>query len=257
MTNPESLSKAQLHKLLDEKDPLALALQTKEADLQTHREQLQQQDIALQTKDLTIQELMQERDDYKLAYDKLMQQRFRNRSERYIDNPDQLRIDFGDTDEAADAALGLADAVEDLEQTIPEHPRRKPRKKRDERLPEHLPRHEVTADAPDDLKSCPTHGQRTLLPESMWDRTETLEFERPKTKVRVTKYPKYVCDGQPECGVGSIERPTSIVEGDKYDSSIAPRSLLASTVITCRFTGCTTTSPASAGHHRGVRNATF
>ena len=74
-----------------------------------------------------------------------MQQRFRNRSERYIDNPDQLRLDFGNTAEAADAALGLAEAVEDLEQTIPEHRRRKPRKKRDEKLPEHLPRYEVTA----------------------------------------------------------------------------------------------------------------
>ena len=64
----------------------------------------------------------------KLAFDKLMEQRFRNRSERYIDNPDQLRLDFDDSDEAADAALGLADAVEDLQQTIPEHRRRKPRR---------------------------------------------------------------------------------------------------------------------------------
>ena len=55
----------------------------------------------------------------------------------------------------------------------------------------------------------------------MWDRTETLEFERPKGKVRVTKYPKYACDGHPECGVASPERPTGIVEGNKYDSSIA------------------------------------
>ena len=212
MTHRETLSKVQLLELLDQNEQQhALALQTQ-------RDQLRQQDVGLQTKDLTIKELTQERDEYKLAFDKLMQQRFRNRSERYIDDPDQLRIDFGDTDEAADAALGLADAVEDLEQTIPEHRRRKPRKKRDERLPEHLPRYEVTADVPDDVKSCPTHGDRTLLPESMWDRTETLEFERPKGKVRVTIYPKYACVGQPECGVASPERPTGIVEGDKYDA---------------------------------------
>lgn len=218
MTTPELLSKAQLLELLDEKEQ---ELQSKDVELRSHREQLREQDIAIQTKDLEIEQLTQERDDYKLAYNKLLRQRFRNRSERYLDNPDQLRLDLGDTDEAADAALGLAEAVEDLELTIPEHRRRKPRKKRDERLPAHLPRYEVTADVPAGVKSCPTHGERTLLPESMWDRTETLEFERPKGKVRVTKYPKYACSDHPECGIASPERPTGIVEGNKYDSSIA------------------------------------
>ena len=104
---------------------------------------------------------------------------------------------------------------------IPAHKRRKPRKKRDESLPQHLPRYEVTADVPEETKTCPTHGARTLLPEEMWDRTETLEFERPQLKVRVTKYPKYACSEEPECGIGSPERPTGIVAGDKYDTSVA------------------------------------
>ncbi len=211
MTNPEALSKDQLVELL----------QRQELQLQSQREQLRQLDIAIQTKEQTIEQLTQERDDYKLAYNELLRQRFRHRSERYLDNPDQLRLDFGDTDEAADAALGLAEAVEDWQQTIPEHTRRRPRRRRDERLPDHLPRYEVTAEVPESLKSCSQHGERTLLPESMWDRLETLEFERPKGKVRVTKYPKYACDGHPECGVSSPERPTGIVEGNKYDSSIA------------------------------------
>ena len=218
MTNQESLSKAELLGLLDEQQRQHAQVLS---ELQRQRDQLREQDIAIQTKELTIKELTQERDDYKLAYDKLIQQRFRHRSERYIDDPDQLRLDFGDSDEAADAAEGLADAVEDLEQTIPEHRRGKPRKKRDERLPDHLPRYEVTAEIPDEMKFCSTHGERTLLPESMWDRTETLEIERPRGKVRVTKYPKYACDDHPECGIASPERPTGIVEGDKYDSSVA------------------------------------
>ncbi|MHB8975023.1 MAG: IS66 family transposase [Pirellulaceae bacterium] len=186
-----------------------------------HRHQLRQQDIELQTKDQTILQLEQERDEYKLAFDKLMQQRFRNHSERYIDNPDQLRLDFGDTDEAADAACGLADAVEDLQQTIPEHQRRRPRRKRDESLPAHLPRYEITAKVSAEEETCPTHGARTLLPESMWDTTETLEFERPSLKVRVTRYPKYACQNKPECGIASPERPPSIVEGNKYAPSVA------------------------------------
>lgn len=225
MTNPETLSKAQLQELLAQREwdlqAKTTELQVKEVDYQRQRDQLRQQDIDLQTKDQTIEQLRQERDDYKLAYDKLVQQRFRNRSERYLENPDQLRIDFGDTDEAADAAEGLANAVEELEQTIPEHRRRRPRKKRNEQLPAHFPRYEVTAKVSEDMKACPHHGERTLLPESMWDRTQTLEIERPKGKVRVTVYPKYACQGHPECGIASPERPTGIVEGNKYDSSVA------------------------------------
>ena len=183
MMRPASLSNDQLLELLAQKEQQqTLTLVSKDAELESQRERLRQQDIAIQTKDLTIEQLTQERDEYKLAFDKLTQQRFRNRSERYIDNPDQLRLDLGDTGEAADAALGLADAVEDLEQTIPEHKRRKRRKKRDESLPEHLPRYDVTAEVPQEKKTCPTHGERTLLPESMWDTTETLEFERPGSK---------------------------------------------------------------------------
>lgn len=203
------------------KDITSLSKQQLAAEVATQRERLRQLDIELQTKDEKIARLEQERDEYRLAFDKLMQERFRNRSERYLDNPDQLRLDLGDTDEAADAAAGLADAIEDQQQTIPEHQRRKPRKKRDERLPAHLPRYEIIARASDEEKTCPTHGERTLLPESMWDTTETLEFERPRLKVRVTKYPKYACQDKPECGIGSPERPSSIVEGNKYAPSVA------------------------------------
>jgi transposase len=224
MTHLASLPKPQLLELLAQQTQTLAdreaELQAKDSELESHREQLRQQDIALQTKDQTIEQLTQERDEYKLAFDKLVQQRFRNRSERYIENPDQLRLDFGDTEEAADAALGLAEAVDDA-QIIPEHRRRKPRKKRDEKLPEHLPRYEVTAGVSDEMKSCPTHGERTLLPESMWDTTETLECEPVKLKVRVTKYPKFACQDHPQCGIASPERPTGIVEGNKYDSSIA------------------------------------
>ena len=35
------------------------------------------------------------------------------------------------------------------------------------------------------------------------------------------QYPKYACPGNPACGVRSPERPTSLVEGDRYDTSVA------------------------------------
>jgi len=211
MNDPKSLSRDELLKLLSQQD----------AELQSQRERLRKQDIDLQTSQLEIEKLKQAGQEWELAYNKLLQQAFRRRSERYLEDPNQLRIDFGDTDAAADAAVGLADALEDQEQVIPEHKRRRPRRRRDESLPKHLPRYEVPADINDEQKTCLIHGERTLLPESMWDRTETLEFERPRLRVRVTKYPKYACVGAPECGIASAERPTGLVEGNKYDSSIA------------------------------------
>jgi hypothetical protein len=38
--------------------------------------------------------------------------------------------------------------------------------------------------------------------------------------VLVRKYAKYACPGNPACGVASPERPTSLVEGDRYDTSL-------------------------------------
>ena len=39
--------------------------------------------------------------------------------------------------------------------------------------------------------------------------------------MRVTKYPKYACTDHPECGVAQVERPNSLVEGNRYDTSVA------------------------------------
>jgi transposase len=188
--------------------------------LKQHALKLKAKDDALAIKDDIIKQLEQKNKDLELAYNKLWRERFEARSERYIRDPDQLCLDFGDTADAADAAAGLADAVEEAD-LIPAHQRRKPRKKRDEGLPEHLPRYEVTAAVADEVKHCEAHGERTLLPEEMWDKTETLEFEPPVLKVRVTKHPKYACPTAPQCGIVSPERPIGIVEGNKYDASIA------------------------------------
>lgn len=218
MNDSTSFDRDQLLALLEEKDE---QLRSKDTELKSYRQQLRDQDVALQTKDLEIFKAKEEAAGWKLAYDKLMQQVFRRRSERYLDNPDQLRFDFGDTDEAADAAEGLADAIGDQYQTIPEHRRRRPGKKRDESLPAHFPRYEKTAELDESQKMCPEHGERQLLPESMWDRTETMEYEPPKGRVRVTLFPKYACPGNPACGIVSPERPVGLVEGNKYDTSVA------------------------------------
>jgi transposase len=177
----------------------------------------------------TIDELQKEKAELKLTLVELLQRAFRRRSERYLADPNQLRLDFGDTPEAADAAEALAEAIEECEalaeQTIPEHTRRRrPRKARREKLPEHLPRYEVEAPTPDDVKTCPLHGPRKPIG---YDLLETLELGRLSLRVRVTKYPKFACEGQPECGVASPERPTGLVEGNRYDTSVAAEVLTA------------------------------
>lgn len=167
-----------------------------------------------------LDELKKLSEEQKLTINELMHQAYRRRSERYTEAPNQLKIDFGNTDEAGDAAEGLADAIVQAETIVAEHKRRKraDKKPRNEQLPEHLPRYEVEAEAPEDVTHCPTHGARKLIGH---DRVETLEFERPKLKVRVTKYPKYACENEPECGVSEPERPAGLVEGNRYDTSIA------------------------------------
>ena len=178
-----------------------------------------EQQAQLVAKDQTIEE-------QKLTIHELLQQAFRRRSERYLEDPHQLKLDLGDTDEAADAAAGLADAVEQAELIIGEHTRRRRASKqpRSEQLPEHLPRYEVEFEAPDEVKHCPRHGERKLIGH---DRLETLEFERPRLKVRVTLIPKYACDGEPACGVAEPPRPAGLVEGDRYDTSIAAEIITA------------------------------
>jgi len=172
----------------------------------------------LQEKNHTLE---QDKQELKLTITELLQRAFARRSERYLHDPNQLRLDFNESDEAAEAAEGLAEAVEESGQgvqVVKEHTRTKKKKPRTEKLPEHLPRYEVEAEVPEDLKNCPQHGERKVIG---YDTVETLEFERPKLKVRVTKYPKLACPSTPGCGITSPERPTGLVEGNRYDTSLA------------------------------------
>lgn len=170
------------------------------------------------------QQLEQEQQELKLTITELLQRAFARRSERYLHDPHQLQIDFGDTLDAAEAARGLAEAIAESGRRVKEHVRRKKRGPRSEELPAHLPRYEIEAEVPDEVKHCPEHGERKIIG---YDSVETLEFERPKLRVRVTKYPKLACANQPACGIASPQRPTGLVEGDRYDTSIATEILTA------------------------------
>lgn len=195
------------------------------ATLQQENVILQQKNVALSQKEIELQLTIQE----------LLQRAFQKRSERYLEDPNQLKIDFGATPEACAAAEGLADAIADNhaesdepaeETVIGEHRRRKPlkRRTRQEQLPAHLPRYEVTLEAPADVRDCPTHGAKKLIGH---DRLETLEYEPPKLRVRVTLIPKYVCEHEPACKVSEPARPEGLVEGNRYDTSVAAEIITA------------------------------
>lgn len=172
-------------------------------------------------------ELSQENEELKLALAKLYQRLFDRRSERVVDDPNQKKIDFGDDPQVQDA---LADAAAEAEEIVEEIVRRRKKKKppraNGEKFPEHLERYEVTAPVTAEQTRCATHGERQLIG---YDQTETLEFVRPVLRVRVTKYPKFVCPGQPECGVQQPPRAAGLVEGNRFDTSVAAE------VVTARF----------------------
>ena len=165
----------------------------------------------------TREKLSQENEMLNLAIQKLLARLRGHRSERSAD-PAQQEFDFGDDPSVAD---GLADAAAEAEEILQEYTVRrtlKKRKPRKEELPAHLPRYEVLAEVPPAEQHCAQHGPRQIVG---YDLTETLEFERPKLRVRVTKYPKFVCLDQPQCGVVQPPRPASLVEGNRYDTSVA------------------------------------
>jgi transposase len=177
----------------------------------------------------TREQLSQENEELSLAIQKLLARLYGRRSERHALDPAQQQLDFGDPagNDDPDVQDGLADAAAEAEQLIEQHTirrRAKPRKPRSEQLPAHLPRYEVTADASPHQQHCQEHGPRQIIG---YDVTETLEFERPKLRVRVTKYPKFICADQPQCGVAQPPRPASLVEGNRYDTGIAAEIVTA------------------------------
>lgn len=183
----------------------------------THKEALLvEQSTALVDLQASREKLAQENEELNLTIQKLLARLAGHRRERF-DDPAQLKLDFGSDEAVQD---GLADAAAEVETIIEYTVRRRVKKKkpRSEKLPDHLPRYEVVADVSEGDKQCSQHGQREIVG---YDLTETLEFERPKLRVRVTKYPKFACKDHPECGLVEPSRPNSLVEGNRYDTSVA------------------------------------
>ena len=142
-----------------------------------------------------------------------------SRSEkRILSDPGQQLLPF-ESEEEYEAAKAEAEAeakqiIDKYE--VKRHARKK--KRRSESLPADLHRVEVPVEVAESLKTCPTHGERKQMGE---DVVETLVVEPPKAYVEVRRFPKFVCPTDKKCGVVSPERPTGLVEGNRYSPSVA------------------------------------
>jgi len=202
------------HRLIEQ---LSSQLEQQARDLQSREAIVEEQSRTVVDLEASHQQLSQENEELKLTVQKLLERLYGRRRERFIADPNQLLIDFGDDAEAATEAL--AEAVLEAEQTLEEaetkrKARRKQRRRRqNKKFPEHLPRYEKVVDLPEEQKA----GKRLVG----YDEVETLEFIRAQLRVRVTKYAKYADPEQPQQGIQSPERPTGLVDGDRFDTSVA------------------------------------
>lgn len=142
-----------------------------------------------------------------------------NQSERRVlNNPSQQLLPFESEEEYQAAKEEAETEAKQIiaKYEVQKHERKK--KRRNESLPAALPRVEVALEVDESLKNCPEHGERKQIGE---DIQETLVIEPPKAYVEVRRFPKYACPADKQCGIASPERPTGLVEGNRYGPSVA------------------------------------
>jgi transposase len=193
-----------------------------QALLRAHVASLVQRDATITSQSATITAQTEKIEELSIEMEKLRKllSQFVNghRSEkRVLPAENQSLLPFESSEEFQAAQAEAEAQAEAIVQTYTVT-RTVTKKKRDESLPSHLPRVEKVIEGNDAQQNCPTHGPRKPIG---YDTTETLVYKRPELYVLVRKYPKYACPGNPACGVTSPERPTSLVEGDRYGTSVA------------------------------------
>ena len=152
-----------------------------------------------------------------LKLEKLLKQLYGRKSERRVDGEGQLFLNLGE-EPTPEVVSALEDAIRDAQQIVDDAEEAKKSRRRnrptnsDRKFPEHLPRYERVVDLPKD--------QREGLTLIGYDEVETLECTAAELKVRVTKYAKYAYVADETKGIVSPERPTGLVEGDRFDASI-------------------------------------
>ena len=200
------------------------AIDEKQQTLQQQATELSLKDKLIEEQAHSVLELKADHDkldekvtELNLRLEKLLNQLYGRKSERRVDGKGQLFLDLGEAP-TPEVVSALEEAIRDAQQIVDdaEEAKKKRRKKRpaqsDRKFPEHLPRYEKTVDLPE--------GKREGLTLIGYDEVETLECTAAELKVRVTKYAKYAYVADKTKGIVSPERPTGLVEGDRFDASI-------------------------------------
>jgi transposase len=203
---------------------LQLQADKQASELQSKQTQLALQEKLAEEQAHSVLELKSQNDnldkkvtELNLKVEKLLEQLYGSKSERRIDCAGQLLLDLGE-EATPEVVNALEEAIRDAEQVVEsaedEKKNRKPNRPRkdDRKFPEHLPRYERIFDIPEELRE----GLKFLG----YDDIETLEWIRPELRVRVSKYAKYAHPADKSQGIISPERPTGLVEGDRFDASI-------------------------------------
>jgi len=152
-----------------------------------------------------------------LTIEKLLKQLYGRKSERRVDGEGQLFLNFGE-EPTPEVVSALEEAIREARQIVDEAEDEKKQRRRrrpprgDRKFPEHLPRYEEIVDLPEE--------RRQGLVLIGYDEVETLECTAAELKVRVTRYAKYAHPVDKSQGIKSPERPTGLVEGDRFDVSI-------------------------------------
>lgn len=157
---------------------------------------------------------------YETEYQKLVKMiaAGNKRSEKHLSPGGSAWLPF-DSKEELEKARQEAEA--EAQKLIDDAQSKKPpnsRKPRSQSLPAHLPEVKKLCDVLEKERVCPEHGAMTQIGV---DSTQTLVYEPPKLYRLVTEFPKYACTSCKEHGVVTAERPTGLVEGNKYDTSVA------------------------------------
>ncbi len=155
---------------------------------------------------------------------------FAKRSERYIDDPRQLKLELSSEDQefneqVQDAVDGLLIAADEIkgDSDSGKKSRKKPRDRSNGKFPEHLPKQVIDIDLSDEQKSGLTHIG--------YDPVQKLHMKRPEFWVVEKRFHKYVDPSKQQPGVLSPprEEATGFTKGDHYDSSVVAE------VLTSRF----------------------
>jgi hypothetical protein len=169
--------------------------------LQTHTATIASHVATITSQNQKLEELTIEMEKLRMLLSRLLKG---NHSERQILPAENQSLLPFESSEEFQAARAEAEAqAEAIVQTYTVT-RTVNKKKRDESLPSYLPRVEKIIEGTEAQTNCSEHGKRKVIG---FDITETLVYKPAELHVLRRTYLKYACEGHPDCGVASPERP--------------------------------------------------